>query len=141
MSRSDSTLRGHFPTETDALAGVLGPYDGVILAPCFFESGRHTVDGVHYVRQGRSADSAIYDRLRRLGGDARNWTVVSSDRAVQGYARQEHAQTIDSDTFARQLTQGDRTAKAGSDRTEFNSTPEEVNEWLEAFQKNPRRGK
>jgi uncharacterized protein YgbK (DUF1537 family) len=52
LSRSDSTLRGHFPAETDALSTTLGPYDGVILAPCFFESGRHTLSGVHYVRQG-----------------------------------------------------------------------------------------
>jgi hypothetical protein len=96
---------------------------------------------VHFVRQGRSADSAIYERLRKLGGDARNWTVVSSDRAVQASARQEHAQAIDSEIFARQLAQGDRTAKTGSDRTEFRSTPEEVNEWLEVFKKSPRGGK
>ena len=52
VSRSDSTLRGHFPDETDVLAEVLGPYDGVVISPCFFEAGRHTIHGVHWVRQG-----------------------------------------------------------------------------------------
>ncbi|CAN5302546.1 four-carbon acid sugar kinase family protein [soil metagenome] len=56
-SRSDSTLRGHYPAETDALAGVLseargGSIDGVILCPCFFEAGRITIDDIHWVRQG-----------------------------------------------------------------------------------------
>lgn len=52
VSRSDSTLRGHFPAETDALAAALGVVDGVILCPVFFEGGRITVDDVHYLREG-----------------------------------------------------------------------------------------
>ncbi len=51
-SRSDSTLRGHFPAETDALAETLGGVDGVLLVPAFFEGGRLTVDDVHWVRDG-----------------------------------------------------------------------------------------
>jgi len=51
-SRSDSTLRGHFPAETDALGEVLGPIDGVLLVPAFFEGGRVTVGDVHHVRGG-----------------------------------------------------------------------------------------
>ena len=55
VSRSDSTLRGHYPAETDALAEALreggrGP-DGLIICPAFFEAGRITVDDVHWVRQ------------------------------------------------------------------------------------------
>jgi uncharacterized protein YgbK (DUF1537 family) len=51
-SRSDSTLRGHFPAETDAIARVLGGVDGVLICPAFFEGGRLTIDDVHYVRDG-----------------------------------------------------------------------------------------
>ena len=52
-SRGDSTLRGHFPSETDALAGGLGEgIDGVILCPCYLEAGRLTADDTHWVRQG-----------------------------------------------------------------------------------------
>jgi uncharacterized protein YgbK (DUF1537 family) len=55
VSRSDSTLRGHYPAETDALAEELkergrGP-DGLIVCPAFFEAGRITVDDIHWVRQ------------------------------------------------------------------------------------------
>lgn len=51
-SRSDSTLRGHFPAEPDAIAAALGGVDGVLLVPAFFEGGRTTVDDVHFVRDG-----------------------------------------------------------------------------------------
>lgn len=51
-SRSDSTLRGHFPLEPDTLAGVVekheGPVDGYIIVPAFGDAGRITVDSVHY---------------------------------------------------------------------------------------------
>ena len=51
VSRSDSTLRGHYPVETDVMAEELGPFDAHFLIPAFFEGGRITRDGVHYVRQ------------------------------------------------------------------------------------------
>lgn len=51
-SRSDSTLRGYFPAETDALSAALGGVDGVLLVPAFFEGGRFTVGDVHWVRDG-----------------------------------------------------------------------------------------
>jgi uncharacterized protein YgbK (DUF1537 family) len=51
-SRSDSTLRGHFPTETDAIGSELGGVDGVLICPAFFEGGRYTIEDVHYLRQG-----------------------------------------------------------------------------------------
>jgi len=49
ISRSDSTLRGHYPVETDAIAGELGPFDAHFLIPAFIEGGRVTRDGVHYL--------------------------------------------------------------------------------------------
>ena len=53
VSRSDSTLRGHFPLETDVLgreftAHTSRPVDGVLLAFAFPEAGRVTIGGVHY---------------------------------------------------------------------------------------------
>ncbi len=49
VSRSDSTLRGHYPVETDVIAEELGPFDAHFLVPAFFEGGRITRDGVHYL--------------------------------------------------------------------------------------------
>jgi len=53
VSRSDSTLRGHFPLETDALSEVLGPFDGVLLIPFFETGGRHTINDVHYLAEAQ----------------------------------------------------------------------------------------
>ena len=49
VSRSDSTLRGHYPIETDAIAQELGPFDAHFLVPAFFEGGRITRESVHYL--------------------------------------------------------------------------------------------
>lgn len=49
VSRSDSTLRGHYPIETDVIASELGPFDAHFLVPAFFEGGRITRDSVHYL--------------------------------------------------------------------------------------------
>ncbi|MEA3243459.1 MAG: four-carbon acid sugar kinase family protein [Pseudomonadota bacterium] len=49
VSRSDSTLRGHYPVETDVIAEQLGPFDAHFLVPAFFEGGRITCDSVHYL--------------------------------------------------------------------------------------------
>lgn len=57
ISRSDSTLRGHFPLETEILKenyekNTGKTIDGEILCPFFKEGGRFTLDNVHYVKYG-----------------------------------------------------------------------------------------
>lgn len=56
VSRGDSTLRGHYPLETDLLRQTMEEggrtVDGEILCPYFKEGGRFTIGGVHYVRYG-----------------------------------------------------------------------------------------
>lgn len=49
VSRSDSTLRGHYPVETDAIAQELGPFDAHFLIPAFLEGGRITLNSTHYL--------------------------------------------------------------------------------------------
>ncbi|TYQ31753.1 four-carbon acid sugar kinase family protein [Pseudanabaena sp. UWO310] len=49
VSRSDSTLRGHYPVETDAIAEELGDFDAHFLVPAFFEGGRFTKSSIHYL--------------------------------------------------------------------------------------------
>ncbi len=53
ISRGDSTLRGHYPLETDVLRNTIEQnspvrFAGEILCPFFFEGGRITRDNVHY---------------------------------------------------------------------------------------------
>lgn len=49
VSRSDSTLRGHYPVETDVITEEMGPFDAHFLIPAFFEGGRITRNGMHYL--------------------------------------------------------------------------------------------
>lgn len=49
VSRSDSTLRGHYPIETDVIAQEVGPFDAHFLVPAFFEGGRITRNSIHYL--------------------------------------------------------------------------------------------
>ncbi|MDR1560534.1 MAG: hydroxyacid dehydrogenase [Clostridiales bacterium] len=56
VSRGDSTLRGHYPIETDVLRRALAENgyktDGEIIYPFFPEGGRYTVENIHYVKYG-----------------------------------------------------------------------------------------
>ncbi|MBB6454598.1 uncharacterized protein YgbK (DUF1537 family) [Salirhabdus euzebyi] len=56
ISRSDSTMRGHYPIETDVLAKTMQDeqsenYDAHFIIPAFFEAGRMTFEDVHYIVQ------------------------------------------------------------------------------------------
>ncbi len=53
ISRSDSTLRGHYPAEIDSIAEAANlDYDGLIFTPFFLEGGRYTLNNIHYVVEG-----------------------------------------------------------------------------------------
>lgn len=53
ISRSDSTLRGHYPAEVTALEEAIGQKESVhFIIPAFFEGGRYTINDIHYVQQG-----------------------------------------------------------------------------------------
>ncbi|MEM9143697.1 MAG: four-carbon acid sugar kinase family protein [Bacteroidota bacterium] len=53
ISRGDSTLRGHYPNEVDALRTGLGWHSAQeVLAPAFFAGNRYTYKDIHYVREG-----------------------------------------------------------------------------------------
>ncbi|MBN1996796.1 hypothetical protein JW935_04530 [candidate division KSB1 bacterium] len=76
ISRSDSTLRGHFPGEVDALAKSLGIEDAVrVIIPAFFAGGRFTIDDIHYVKED---DNLIPAAITVFAKDA-SFGYVSSD--------------------------------------------------------------
>src|SRR5690625_519084 len=51
ISRSDSTLRGHVPLETETINQTMSTAaDGEIITPFFKEGGRYTIDNIHYVQ-------------------------------------------------------------------------------------------
>ncbi len=63
---------------------------------------------VHFVRRPMTADDAILARLLGIGKAARNYTVVSGDRAVQERARRLGTGILSSQSFARQLEEGSK---------------------------------
>jgi len=95
VSRSDSTLRGHFPGEVEALAEGLGrEYDGWLIIPFFLEGGRYTFGDVHYVDEEGGltpAGDTEFARDTAFGyksSNLRQWVEektdgrVSSDQAI-----------------------------------------------------------
>ncbi|MDI6693460.1 MAG: NYN domain-containing protein [Anaerolineales bacterium] len=87
-----------------------------------------------FVRQGNSADEAIRKRLINLGRAARNWTVVSSDLAVQASARASQARYLSSEAFAESLLQVlEKRGKDAGENAQAELAPEEVDEWLKLF--------
>lgn len=58
-SRSDSTLRGHFPAEIQAIKqGLAEEIDATIIALAFFEGGRFTIDDTQWVEEHGSLVAA-----------------------------------------------------------------------------------
>jgi uncharacterized protein YgbK (DUF1537 family) len=90
VSRSDSTLRGHYPLEPDVIAATVAaetgePTDGVVIVPAFPDAGRLTIGGVHY--------------MRGTGDDAGTLTPVSETEfakdATFGFANSELARYVE----------------------------------------------
>jgi hypothetical protein len=87
-----------------------------------------------FVRRGMTADQAIRNRLASLGRNATNWSVVSSDQAVQSAARQAGAKTLSAEDFSRLLQQtiqkGERQSKNKNLET---LSSQEVDYWMKLF--------
>jgi uncharacterized protein len=88
---------------------------------------------VHWVRQGKTADQAILDRLEHMGKSAKNWTVVSSDRQVRAGARSLGASLLTSEEFAVQLAEAQQTAQTEQKENPAPPGPDEIDEWLRLF--------
>jgi len=82
-SRSDSTLRGYYPLETDVLAEELADrgtvVDGVVICPAYVEPGRITVDSVHWTRTAAGMVPVSHSEFAQdasfgyLHSDLRDW--------------------------------------------------------------------
>ncbi len=88
---------------------------------------------MHFVRQGLTADEAIARRLKSLGGEARNWTVVSSDHRVQAEARAYGARVVSAEDFVWWLRATGSSEAEKLSPKETLLSPEEVDYWLRLF--------
>ncbi|MDR6640101.1 four-carbon acid sugar kinase family protein [Paenarthrobacter nitroguajacolicus] len=93
VSRSDSTLRGHYPLEPDVIAATVAAEtgeatDGVVIVPAFPDAGRVTIGGVHYMR-----------------GDAGSLTPVAETEFAKdasfGFANSEMAKYVEEKSHGR----------------------------------------
>ena len=100
ISRSDSTLRGHFPSEVDAAAKALHkeqlPY---LLIPFFLEGGRYTLNDIHYVKE---KDSLVPAAMTPFAQDAAFGFTHSNlkeyvEEKTQGSIRAEEVLSISLD--------------------------------------------
>ena len=83
-----------------------------------------------FVRSGETADQAIIRRLKGLGKQAANWTVVSSDRQVQNAARRSRARVLPAENFTRELL-AESSSPGVQDKPKISD--DDVNEWLKLF--------
>lgn len=93
VSRGDSTLRGHYPLETDVIAETLlessgTPVDGVVIVPAFPDAGRVTIGGVHYMRSGTELTPVTDTEFARdatfgyASSDLREWVEEKTGGAI-----------------------------------------------------------
>ena len=100
VSRSDSCLRGHFPLEPNVMREVLMKYGYKVwpripFATAFIESGRFTIDGTHYMRDGERLipvsesefardnvfgykHSHLVDYIKEKGGNPEDYDIVNA---------------------------------------------------------------
>ncbi|MGY8824176.1 MAG: four-carbon acid sugar kinase family protein [Candidatus Latescibacterota bacterium] len=94
LVRGDSTLRGHYPLELDAVRSVFErrleqSYDGTILCPFFFEGGRLSAGDIHWVAEGERLVPAAQTEFARDAtfgyrrSDLKAWVEEKTGGAVR----------------------------------------------------------
>ena len=102
ISRSDSTLRGHYPAEVEALTDGAGlAADGVVICPAFFEAGRFTAGGIHWVHRDGEMVPA---RDTEFAADA---TFGFTELTLAGWARARGAPAEVIDVGLEELSRND----------------------------------
>lgn len=101
ISRGDSTLRGHYPLETEVLKDTLEtdchiPTDGEIICPFFKEGGRYTINNIHYVKEGGfliPAGNTEFSKDKTFGYTSSDLTEYVEEKS-EGRFRKEDCITI-----------------------------------------------
>ena len=85
ISRGDSTLRGHGVLEPEIIAEELGPFQATFHIPAFFEGGRTTENGIHYLN-GMPVHKSDFGRDKIFGYSTSNlakWIEAKSFGKIQ----------------------------------------------------------
>ena len=118
ISRGDSTLRGHYPLETEVLRQTIESmsdtrYDGEVILPYFREGGRLTIENTHYVKDGDHlvpAGETEFAKDRTFGytsSDLGEWVEEKSGGRYRAadttFITLESLRALDVDTIVSQL--------------------------------------
>lgn len=88
---------------------------------------------VHYVRKTSTADRAMIDTLGKQGKNARNFTLVSSDRQVQAEGHGFGCNVLSSDQFAAELLNALSQVEVYTKDENKPLSADEVEGWLKVF--------
>ena len=134
-------LRLQDPEDERALIEMLGAFCRRVnrRVEVFFDNaspgeGRRQKFGrvtAQFVQQSSTADAAIRARLRKLGREASNWTVVSSDQEIRAAARSAQAKTESAAEFAGRLMGAEKEGDPST--SDAGLSDSEVNAWLRIF--------
>ncbi len=86
-----------------------------------------------FVRQGKTADSAIREYLHQLGKAAKNWIVITSDRQILSEARIMGAGMLSSSAFSQQLVTASSARPASKKGNEPMLSEDELKDWMTLF--------
>ncbi|RPK05922.1 four-carbon acid sugar kinase family protein [Priestia endophytica] len=118
ISRGDSTLRGHYPLETEILKETVEnktnlKFDGEVIFPFFKEGGRYTIDNIHYVQDGETlvpAGETEFAKDRTFGYKSSHlgeWIEEKTEGRFTAenatYLTLEHIRALDIDYLTEQL--------------------------------------
>jgi uncharacterized protein YgbK (DUF1537 family) len=114
VSRSDSCLRGHFPLETDVMRQCLVEHGYTVaektpFCPAFIEAGRVTIEGIHYMRDGKQLIPVSQTEFARDNVFAYHTSILTEYIKEKG-ANPDDYEIVDAESydelyrFARHLT-------------------------------------
>jgi hypothetical protein len=85
-----------------------------------------------FVSDKTIADERIIKRIQTMGKNAKNWTVVTSDRMIITNARASHAKLLTSDEFSKKLVR-EVDSKGCTQMKDTEMSEVELAEWLKLF--------
>jgi predicted RNA-binding protein with PIN domain len=97
-------------------------------------AGSRKIGGInaHFIPVGHTADDALARRLEKLGPQARQYCLVSSDRRVQQEGHNRHATVLSSEEFAGMVRSVQEVVQVEQRETGVVSE-EEIETWLNIF--------
>lgn len=97
ISRGDSTLRGHYPLETEVLKDTIESltetrFSGEVILPFFQEGGRYTINNIHYVQYDDElvpAGNTEFSKDRTFGYSSSNLGEWAEEKSNGKYKAQD----------------------------------------------------